>query len=214
MGIKDRCPSFYYEKVAGRQAGKSIYQLNKGTNHLVEDDFEFNLAEGKMYIKDFDFTDMPEREIEIQEQLVEFQNTDIFEQEPSVKFRMKKRHDESESGHSNRGTFKNASFQGYRVNRSEAGSKVSEMTSATKAARQQKDSQDSGSGGSGYDSQIKFSNYNGVEQIDEEQKGVGSDEDMDIDETDEQTYNSERNIRSLNYKSQNSKSASPTKLKK
>jgi len=63
MGVQDRCASFYYEKVAGREAGKSVYQLKK--HDTADDDFEFDLARGKMYIKDFDFTDMPEREVYI-----------------------------------------------------------------------------------------------------------------------------------------------------
>lgn len=80
MGVKDRCSSFYYEKVAGRTAGKSVYQLKKMPTN--DEDFEFDLARGKMYIKDFDFTDIPEREVNIQDQLKIFNDTDIYEQDP------------------------------------------------------------------------------------------------------------------------------------
>ncbi len=80
MGIDEGRPSFYYEKVAGRKEGKSIYRLsNKGG--FEEEDFEFDLAKGKMYIKDFDFTDMPNKELDIEETLRRFQNKDIFENE-------------------------------------------------------------------------------------------------------------------------------------
>ena len=58
MGICEGRPSFYYEKVSGRQEGKSVYRLShKGPQE--DEDFEFDLAKGKMYIKNFDFTDMP-----------------------------------------------------------------------------------------------------------------------------------------------------------
>ena len=71
MGISQRMPSFYYEKISGRQEGKSVYQLHK-TSGYEEEDKEFDLARGKMYIKNFDFTEMSERELEVVEQLQRF----------------------------------------------------------------------------------------------------------------------------------------------
>ena len=76
MGISQRMPSFYYEKVAGRQEGKSVYRLHR-TAQAEEEENEFDLAKNKLYIKDFDFTEMSALELEIVEQLRRFQNSDF-----------------------------------------------------------------------------------------------------------------------------------------
>lgn len=68
MGIEDFRPSFYYEKISGRSEGKSVYRLSM----KKDEDFEFDLANGKMYVKDFDFTDMPQKELDIEETLRRF----------------------------------------------------------------------------------------------------------------------------------------------
>jgi len=57
-----------------------VYRLSrKGPQE--EEDFEFDLAKGKMYIKNFDCTEMPQKEIDIEETLRRFQSKDILDQE-------------------------------------------------------------------------------------------------------------------------------------
>lgn len=81
MGIEEKRSSFFYEKVAGRAGSKSVYRLSK-TGAFEDEDKEFDLANGKMYIKDFDFTGMPPSEVEMVEQLQRFQDTVMFDSEP------------------------------------------------------------------------------------------------------------------------------------
>lgn len=71
MGIAEGRTSFYYEKVSGRSEGKSVYRLSR-KGQIEEEDFEFDLAKGKMYVKNFDFTDMPQKELDIEETLKRF----------------------------------------------------------------------------------------------------------------------------------------------
>lgn len=72
MGVTDRRHSFYYEKVFGRHAGsKSVYRIPSNAK-LDDDEFEFNLAKGKMYIKNFDFTGQSPGEDEMEQTINEF----------------------------------------------------------------------------------------------------------------------------------------------
>ena len=57
MGLDESRKSFYYEKVKGRQEGKSVYKLTKTEHYSIDE--EFDLANGKMYIKNWDFSDLP-----------------------------------------------------------------------------------------------------------------------------------------------------------
>jgi hypothetical protein len=55
MGIAERRPSFFYEKVFGRVGAKSVYRLRKIGGAPLE---PAHLKE-TCYIKDFDFTNLP-----------------------------------------------------------------------------------------------------------------------------------------------------------
>lgn len=83
MGIDEGRASFFYEKVSGRQEGKSVYRLSR-KGPFEDEDFEFDLANGKMYIKNFDCTEMPQKELDIEETLRRFQDIDIFDQESLI----------------------------------------------------------------------------------------------------------------------------------
>lgn len=55
MGVEERRPSFFYEKVQGRGNSKSVYRLRKVGNTEIEPSHQKETG----FIKDFDFTNLP-----------------------------------------------------------------------------------------------------------------------------------------------------------
>lgn len=78
MGIEERRPSFFYEKVFGRTGGWSVYWLRKVGYTEIEPSHQRETC----FIKDFDFTSLPLSEEELVKELKRFQESNIYEMEP------------------------------------------------------------------------------------------------------------------------------------
>lgn len=69
MGLEERRPSFFYEKVFGRTGGGwSVYRLRKVGRTEIEPSHLWETC----FIKDFDFTSLPVPEEELVKELKRF----------------------------------------------------------------------------------------------------------------------------------------------
>ena len=241
LGVEESRTSFYYEKVAGRQEGKSVYRLSK-KGGAAEEDFEFDLAKGKMYIKEFDFTEMPQKELDIEETLRRFQDRDFFDSEPLVRHALRvpiKRKEETESSSS---IAKEGSLYMSTVEkeRSEQFSKYTMQSESTDMSARKKDDpavaqtpksrkkhihasdEKDVRGDSEYThnsgpekSQFEdLMHYEREEKHSEERKFVESEDYLEMDETDELTSTEVKTVRQINFKTRIFNSEDQNKPKK
>jgi len=79
MGLEERRPSFFYEKVFGWTGGRSVYQLRKVGGWDIEPSYLWETC----FIKDFNFTALPKPEEELVKELKWFQESTIYEMQPA-----------------------------------------------------------------------------------------------------------------------------------